>query len=77
MTRPHPEPATCAVCDQPGARPSEGHVSPLCPEHDRAWLRSGEHARASTARGDFVRRSKAERGEQPRPKVVVEDPWSS
>lgn len=60
MTRPRPQPALCAVCDQPGAHPSEGHVSPLCHEHQQAWIHSAERARAATARSDFVRRMRAE-----------------
>jgi hypothetical protein len=78
MTRSLPKPATCAVCDQPGAYPVEGHTSPLCREHDQAWLSSAERARAATARDDFVRRARAER-ERPAPKGSPpdDDPWQS
>jgi hypothetical protein len=55
-----PPPALCAVCDRPSARPLEGHNSPLCARCEQEWLRSGEHARAATARQDFVDRLRAE-----------------
>jgi hypothetical protein len=67
MTRPRPRPATCAVCDHPGVRPSEGHMIQFCHEHEEAWLCSGEHARAATARVDFVQRARAEAQNCPLP----------
>jgi hypothetical protein len=84
MPRPPPEPARCAVCDAPGARPAEGHRFPLCHECEQEWLRSGERARARTVRDDFVRRRRAER-ERPAAKMssfhggkedMEDDPWS-
>lgn len=77
MPRPLPKLAVCAVCDAPGARPAEGHRFPLCHECNQEWLRSGERARARTARDDFVRRMRAER-ERPAPRrsIVEDDPWS-
>jgi hypothetical protein len=85
MTRPPPRPATCAVCGRSGAHPSEGHTSPMCREHEQAWLRSAERARAATARDDFVRRMRAERNESThrtasflhKKEEVEDDPWSS
>lgn len=84
MTLPPRKPATCAVCDQPGAHPAEGQRLPLCREHEQAWLQSTERARAATARDDFIRRARAERESPPkriatsRSKATTEeedDPW--
>jgi hypothetical protein len=78
MTRPPPRPAICAVCDRPGAHPSEGHTSPLCREHQQAWLSSAERARVATARDDFVRRARAERDRPaPRGSPPDDDLWQS
>lgn len=77
MTRPPAKPALCAICDQPGAHPAEGHTAPLCRECEQEWLRSQERARAATARGDFVRRMRAEREPRAAPKIDEDDPWSS
>ncbi len=52
--------ARCIVCGAAPASPTIGHVSPLCRKHELAWRESPEHARAATARADFVSRVKAE-----------------
>jgi hypothetical protein len=65
MTRPRPL-ATCAVCDHPEASPREGHRFALCRTCEAAWERSPEHARAATARADFVDRMRAELGAEQR-----------
>lgn len=85
MTRPLLKPATCAVCDAPGAHPAEGHMSPLCTACHAEWMASDERARAATARDDFVRRARAEREPRAKPTKrlevdelvdsLEEDPW--
>lgn len=52
----------CACCGAAGARPMEGHTTPLCGGCDAAWLASAERARAATARADFVERPRREIG---------------
>jgi hypothetical protein len=53
-------PPLCVACDAPGARPSEGHTSPLCLDCETAWLASPERARAVSARTEFVERRRKE-----------------
>ena len=35
--KPLPQNTRCAVCDEPGATPSAGHMTPLCHGCERLW----------------------------------------